>query len=136
MISTALSTIFRDLSIGEDCGWVANFYLLAGAAVQPLCDQLANLFSQRWPTIAAVALVLLGSGLASGTTNEGMLMVGRALRGVGGGGGINMLMELIMCNLVTLRERPKYNGIVSILFAVGWGIGPFIGGVLVSPYLF
>lgn len=43
-----------------------------------------------------------------------------------------MLIELIVCDLVPLRERPKFMGVVFILFALGSGMGPFIGGVLVS----
>lgn len=60
-----------------------------------------------------------------------MLIAGRALQGVGGGG-INMPIDLIVCDLVPLRERPKFMGLVFILFAVGTSMGPFLGGVLVQ----
>jgi MFS family permease len=77
----------------------------------------------------------LGSGICGGASNEGMLIAGRTLQGIGGGG-VNMLIELIVCDLVPLRERPKFMGVVFILFAVGSGMGPFIGGVLVSSHPF
>ena len=60
-----------------------------------------------------------------------MLIAGRAIQGVGGGG-INMLIDLIICDLVPLRERPKFLGIVAVVFAIGTSMGPFIGGALVQ----
>lgn len=43
---------------------------------------------------------------------------------------MNMLIDLIICGLVPLREHPKYLGLVAIIFAIGTGMGPFIGGSL------
>lgn len=131
VISTALSSIVHDLDIGANYAWVANAYLLASAAVQPIFGQLANLYGRRWTTLSALAVFLVGSGICGGANNEGMLIAGRTLQGIGGGG-VNMLIELIVCDLVPLRERPKFMGVVFILFALGSGMGPFIGGVLVQ----
>ena len=60
-----------------------------------------------------------------------MLIIGRAIQGVGGGG-INMMIDLIVCDIVPLRERGNYLGIIFAVFSVGTSMGPFIGGVLVT----
>jgi MFS family permease len=129
VLSTALSTIVTDLGIGDNYPWVVNAYMLTSAAVQPVYGQLANLYGRRWITLSAVGLLLFGSGICGGASSGEMLIAGRAIQGIGGGG-INMLIELIVCDLVPLRERPKFMGIVFSLFSLGTSMGPFIGGAL------
>ncbi|KAL1966323.1 hypothetical protein VTN77DRAFT_4676 [Rasamsonia byssochlamydoides] len=129
VVSTALSTIVQDLKIGDSYPWVVNSFLLTSTAFQPIFGQLADLFGRRWLTISAVALFTLGSGISGGAYNGSMLIAGRTIQGIGGGG-INLLIDLIICDLVPLRERPKFMGIVAIIFAIGTSMGPFIGGAL------
>jgi len=131
VVSNALSTITAELDMGDNYAWVANAFLLTSTAAQPVYGQLADFFGRRWVIIAAVALLVFGSGIAGGANTGTMLIAGRAIQGIGGGG-INMLIDLIICDLVPLRERPKYLGLVAIIFAIGTGMGPFIGGALVQ----
>jgi Major Facilitator Superfamily len=97
-------------------------------AFQPLYGQLANVFGRRWPTIAAVALFALGSGVSGGATLTAML-IGRRVQGIGLGG-VNMMIDIIVCDLVPLRKRGNFMGLIFAVFAVGSSIGPFVGGVL------
>ena len=60
-----------------------------------------------------------------------MLIAGRAVQGIGGGG-INLMIDLITCDLVPLRERGNFMAIIFAIFAVGTSLGPFVGGVLVQ----
>lgn len=60
-----------------------------------------------------------------------MLIAGRAIQGLGSGG-LNMLIDLILCDLVPLRERGKFIGMINIFFALGLFLGPFIGGTIVQ----
>ena len=100
-------------------------------AVQPLFGQLANIFGRRWPIITAVAIFALGSGVSGGATSTAMLIGGRAVQGIGLGG-VNMIIDIIVCDLVPLRERGNFMGIIFAVFSVGSSLGPFIGGVLVQ----
>ena len=100
-------------------------------AVQPLFGQLANIFGRRWPIITAVAIFALGSGVSGGATSTAMLIGGRAVQGIGLGG-VNMMIDIIVCDLVPLRERGNFMGIIFAVFSVGSSLGPFIGGVLVQ----
>lgn len=93
--------------------------------------QLADSWGRRWPTIITVAIFTLGSGIAGGANNMATLIAGRAIQGLGSGG-LNMLVDLIICDLVPLRERGKFIGIISIMFAIGLFLGPFIGGSIVQ----
>lgn len=82
-------------------------------------------------TISIVATFVLGSGISGGATSTGMLIAGRAVQGIGGGG-INLMIELIVCDLVPLRERGNFMGIIFAIFAVGTSVGPFVGGAIVQ----
>ncbi|KAK4032143.1 MFS general substrate transporter-like protein [Parachaetomium inaequale] len=129
--STALPSIIADLQGGDTYIWAVNGYLLAMTSLQPLYGQLANIFGRRWPTITATAAFVLGSGIAGGATSMTMLIVGRVIQGVGAGG-INVLCEILVCDLVPLRERGKYLAGMFGLIAVGTALGPFFGGLIVD----
>lgn len=122
IVSTALPTIAQDLNADELFVWVANAYVLASTAVQPLFGQAANIFGRRSLTIASVLLFMLGSGLAGGATNIGMIIAARTIQGVGGGG-IITLGEIIICDLLPLRERGQYTGLLAGTYAIGTIIG-------------
>jgi EmrB/QacA subfamily drug resistance transporter len=129
--STALPSIIADLQGGDAYIWAVNGYLVAMTALQPLYGQLANVFGRRWPTIIATAAFVLGSGIAGGAHNITMLIAGRVIQGVGAGG-INVLCEILVCDLVPLRERGKYLAGMFGMIALGTALGPFFGGLIVD----
>ena len=97
--------------------------------IQPLAGQIANIWGRRYPMIISVILLIIGSAICGWATNGTMLIAGRTVQGTGGGG-IAMLTELIICDLVPLRERGKYMGIIMGTFTIGTAVGPFLGGVI------
>ncbi|KAF2431627.1 MFS general substrate transporter [Tothia fuscella] len=129
--STALPIISADLNAGELYIWFVNAYFLTSTAFLPLFGQIADVFGRRWLTISIVAIFVLGSGISGGAQNTGMLIAGRAVQGIGGGG-INLMIDLIVCDLVPLRERGNFMAIIFAIFAVGTSLGPFIGGAIVQ----
>ncbi|KAI0975801.1 major facilitator superfamily domain-containing protein [Xylaria arbuscula] len=128
-ISTALPTISAELNLGPAYVWVANSYFLTTAAFQPLFGQLSDLWGRRWVFISAVALFVLGSGLIGGADNGAMFIAGRTIQGIGAGG-INMLVDLVVCDLVPLRERGQYMGIIFGIGATISAVGPLVAGAL------
>ena len=122
IVSTALPTIAADLNARELFVWVANAYVLASSAVQPLFGQAANIFGRRSLTILAICLFLLGSALAGAATTITMMIAARSIQGIGGGG-IVTLGEIIISDLLPLRERGQYTGILAGTYAVGTVIG-------------
>ncbi|KAI1321917.1 major facilitator superfamily protein [Xylariaceae sp. FL0255] len=129
--STALPTIIADLGGGDLYIWAINGYLVALTSLQPLYGQLANVYGRRWPTIIATASFVLGSGICGGAKNIGQLIAGRVIQGIGAGG-INVLVEIITCDLVPLRYRGNYLAIIFGLISLGTALGPFFGGLIVS----
>ncbi|KAJ5194433.1 hypothetical protein N7491_001771 [Penicillium cf. griseofulvum] len=127
ILSTALPTIALDIDAGELYMWITNSYILSSTIVLPLFGQTANIFGRRWMLITSVAIFALGSGIAGGAKNTGLLIAGRTIQGIGGGG-INTLVDIIICDLVPLRQRGKYVALMAAVWAVGTVIGPVLGG--------
>lgn len=101
------------------------------AACQALLGQLANIYGRRWVTMAIVAFFTLGSGTSGGATNGAILIAGRAVQGIGSGG-IYIIIDIIVSDLVPLRVRGNYISIVLIVYTIGLAIGPWIGGIIVE----
>jgi MFS family permease len=129
IITSALPTITESLGGGNAYIWVPNAFLLSSVAVLPLFAQASNIFGRRNLLLGAVATFTLGSGLCGGASSMTMLIVARTIQGLGGGG-INLLVETVVTDLVPLRERGKYMSIVMLGATVGATIGPFLGGVI------
>ncbi|OQE39080.1 hypothetical protein PENCOP_c007G03307 [Penicillium coprophilum] len=131
VVSTAMPTIVDDLNIGDNYIWITNAFFLTSAAVQPLFGQLANVFGRRWLAIVIVAVFTLGSGICGGANSANMLIIGRAVQGIGSGG-INMIVDVIVSDLVPLRERGNFIAIVLTVYSIGSSMGPFVGGIIVQ----
>jgi MFS family permease len=79
--------------------------------------------------IFSVVVFTLGSGVCGGASSMNMLIASHAVQGIGGGG-INMLVELIVCDLLPLRERGTYTAIIFSASIIGSALGLWIGGIL------
>ncbi|KAF3003881.1 hypothetical protein E8E14_007868 [Neopestalotiopsis sp. 37M] len=131
VVTTSLPYIITELNLGPNYIWVTNVFFLTSAAVQPLFGQMANIFGRRWVTMLIVALFNLGSGIAGGAANGATLIAGRAIQGIGSGG-INMIVDVIISDLVPLRERGNYMAFVLMVYFIGIALGPYVGGALVE----
>lgn len=129
IITTALPTITEEIGGARQYVWIANSFVVASTVLQPLFGQLADTFGRRIPLISSVAAFALGSGLAGGASSPGMLIAGRSVQGVGAGG-IYVLLDIVCCDLVPLRERGKYLGLMFSWSGVGAALGPPVGGAL------
>ncbi|SPO01912.1 related to putative multidrug transporter Mfs1.1 (major facilitator family protein) [Cephalotrichum gorgonifer] len=131
VVTTSLPFIVTQLGLGENYIWVTNIFFLTSTVVQPFFGQLANIFGRRYVCLAVIALFTLGSGIAGGARNGATLIAGRAVQGMGSGG-INMIVDVIVSDLVPLRERGNYMAIILIVYFVGTAIGPYVGGAIVE----
>ncbi|XXH02499.1 hypothetical protein Hte_008875 [Hypoxylon texense] len=128
-ISTAMPSMIKDLGTNYAYIWIANAYFLTMTAFQPLYGQTANIFGRRTLTLLAVFFFAAGSAICGPAQNMGMLIAGRAIQGIGGGG-VNVMIDMIIGDLVPVRERPKYLGFVFMVYTVAVALGPVIGGLL------
>ncbi|OJJ99556.1 hypothetical protein ASPACDRAFT_78557 [Aspergillus aculeatus ATCC 16872] len=127
ILSTALPTIALDLHAGELYMWITNAYILSSTVVLPLFGQTANIFGRRWLMIISVVIFAVGSAIAGSANNTTAIIAGRAIQGIGGGG-INILVDTVICDLVPLRQRGRYVALMASVWAVGTTIGPVLGG--------
>ncbi|KAI1388755.1 major facilitator superfamily domain-containing protein [Hypoxylon trugodes] len=131
VVITSAPVILTDLQLREDFVWITNAFLICSAAFQPLFGQLCDIFGRRWIYIAIVATFTLGSGICGRARTGGMLIAGRAVQGIGSGG-IVLMNNVIVSDLVPLRERGKYTAVVLAIFSLGISTGPTIGGAIVN----
>ena len=129
IVATALPTIGRHFGNIGDLSWVVTAYLLTATAVTPLYGKLADIHGRRVLMLLAICIFVTGSvacALASGMTE---LVLARAFQGLGGGG-LMALAQTIIADIVSPRERGRYQGYIGAVFATSSVGGPVLGGFL------
>ena len=128
IVATALPTIGRQFRDVSSLSWVITAYLLAATAVAPVFGTLSDIYGRRAMIIAALSLFVAGSILCALAPNMPVLILARGLQGLGGGG-IMPIVQTVISDVVTPRERGQYQAYFSgVWVAAGIG-GPIIGGV-------
>ncbi|KAK8115463.1 Major facilitator superfamily domain- general substrate transporter [Apiospora sp. TS-2023a] len=132
-LAVALPRIAQDLNgTTLESLWASIVYLLAVAVTQPLYSTVSDAFGRKYPLFVAFILFFLGSIIFATAQSMVAVIMGRVLQGLGGGG-INVIGEIIVTDMTTLRERPLYLGLMAIPTAAGSVLGPTFGG-LFSTY--
>ncbi|KAL4922005.1 major facilitator superfamily domain-containing protein [Aspergillus aurantiobrunneus] len=127
-LSVALPIITQDLKGTAIEGfWSGTSFLLCSTVFQPNFTSLSGIFGRRPVVLVALALFFAGTVICSVANNFTHMLVGRSIQGVGGGGLI-ALSEVIVTDLVPLRLRGQYFGILSAMWSVGSVTGPILGG--------
>jgi MFS family permease len=127
-----VKTIAKDLhGSAIDAFWVGTSYLLACAVFQPFIAALSDIFGRRELLLSSLLFFTIGSIVCSVAPSFAVLLAGRCVQGIGGGG-IIVGAQIIFADIVPLRQRPKWFSLVLIAWAIGTVLGPLIGGVFVS----
>ncbi len=129
IVAPALPTIGRTLGDVENLSWVVTAYLLANAVATPLFGKLSDIHGRRRMMLIAIVIFIVGSVACALAPNMPALIAARALQGIGGGG-ILPIAHTIIGDMVSPRERPRYQSYTSIMFMAASIIGPVVGGVL------
>src|SRR6059058_1816748 len=128
IVATALPTIGRQFQDVSNLSWVITAYLLASTAVAPVFGTLSDIYGRRAMIVTALSLFIAGSVLCAIAPNMAVLIVARGLQGLGGGG-ILPIVQTVISDVVTPRERGQYQAYFSgVWVAAGVG-GPVLGGV-------
>ncbi|WP_031090131.1 MDR family MFS transporter [Streptomyces sp. NRRL WC-3549] len=127
IVSTALPTIVSDLGGLDHLSWVVTAYLLAATAATPLWGKLGDQYGRKRLFQTAIVIFLVGSALCGMAQSMPQLIIFRALQGLGGGG-LMVLSMAIVGDIVTPRERGKYQGLFGAVFGVTSVLGPLLGG--------
>src|SRR5215208_3656275 len=131
IVATALPTIVDDLGGLEHISWVTSAYLLAQTAVTPLYGKLGDLFGRKRVLQSAVVIFLIGSALCGLSQSMSELIAFRAVQGLGAGGLI-VLTQAVIADIVSPRDRGKYQGIFGGVFGMASVAGPLLGGLIVE----
>jgi EmrB/QacA subfamily drug resistance transporter len=131
IVSTALPTIVGDLGGAEHLSWIVTAYLLASTVSTPLWGKLGDLYGRKIFFQAAIVIFLVASAVAGLAQSMGELIAFRALQGLGGGGLI-IGAQTIIGDVLSPRERGRYQGVFSGLFGFASVVGPLLGGLFVD----
>ena len=129
IIATALPTMGRYFSDFENLPWVVTAYLLTSTAVAPLYGKLSDIYGRRAMMLTAVGIFIAGSVLCAVSPSMLLLILGRALQGIGGGG-ILPIAQAIIADVVLPRERGRYQAYMGVVWVTSGVGGPILGGVL------
>ncbi|KAF7714829.1 MFS-type transporter [Penicillium ucsense] len=133
IIMASYGQIGSDLKALNLTSWIATSYFLTLTSFQPLYGKLSDIFGRKACLLSGYAIFgigCLGCGLAR---NINELIAARVFQGIGGGG-MTTVVSILMSDLVPLRDRGLWQGIINLIYATGSGVGAPLGGIL-SDYL-
>jgi EmrB/QacA subfamily drug resistance transporter len=131
IVATALPTIVSDLGGLTKLAWVTSAFLLAQTAVTPIYGKLGDLYGRKRILQTAIVMFLIGSALCGQSQSMTELIAFRAVQGLGAGGLI-VLIQAVIGDIVPPRERGRYQGLFGAVFGIASIGGPLLGGVIVQ----
>ena len=129
IVATAMPTIGRELGDADNLPWVVTAYLLASTAVTPLYGKFSDIHGRRITLLIAIATFIVGSLACALAPTMIALALARALQGFGGGGLIS-LAQTIIGDIMSPKERARYQVFIAGVFALSSLAGPLLGGIL------
>jgi len=127
VLSTALPTIVGALDGADHILWVITAYLLSSTIMMPIQGRLSDQFGRKPILLSAVFVFTVGSFFGAIATSMPILIIARVVQGLGGGG-LMVLSQAAIADVVPARERGKYMGFVGVAFAFSSVVGPLLGG--------
>ncbi|KAF8529294.1 MFS general substrate transporter [Hysterangium stoloniferum] len=133
IVSTALPTIVASLK-GNNFVWVGSAYALSSSAILPMSGGIAEIFGRKSALVSSIGFFGVGSAVCGAAQSMNMLIAGRTIQGIGGGGIIS-LSSIVMGDLVPLEERGLYGGLFGLTWSLAATISPLLGGSLANSGL-
>jgi EmrB/QacA subfamily drug resistance transporter len=131
IVSTAMPSIVGNLGGFNLYAWVPSVYLLASAVSTPIYGKLADLYGRRRILFFGIGLFLIGSVASGASQSMGMLIVFRAIQGLGAGAVLPVSITVVG-DLFTLEQRARFQGIFSSVWGISAVVGPLLGGLMVD----
>jgi EmrB/QacA subfamily drug resistance transporter len=128
MVSTVLPVVASEFKALDLAAWIATAYLLTSTVTQPIAGKLSDIFGRKVLMLFSLVMFLIGTALCAASVNMLMLIISRATQGIGGGMLIAMV-QIILADVVSLKDRGKYTGFIGAVWTVSSIVGPLLGGV-------
>lgn len=129
---TKIKTLTASLKMSAaDAFWCGTGYLLSCAITQPYFTALSSFGQRRYQMLLALGLFTAGTLICCLSKNFAQMIAGRVIQGIGAGG-VASGSFILLADLIPLRERPMYNGIMILFGAIGAVVGPLLGGLFID----
>src|SRR4051794_29622166 len=128
IVATALPTIVGELGGIDQLSGVVTAYMLAATVTIPLWGRVSDLYGRKRLFQAAIVVFLAGSALSGAAQSLGELIGFRALQGLGAGGLMTLAMAIV-ADIISPRERGRYQGYIQMVFVLASVAGPLLGGL-------
>jgi EmrB/QacA subfamily drug resistance transporter len=128
IVSTALPTIVGDLGSAGHQSWVVTSYLLAETVITAVVGKLGDLFGRKIVFQVSIVVFVAGSALSGAAQSMEWLIAARAIQGLGAGG-LTVTATALIGDVIPLRERGRYQGMLGAVFGVTTVLGPLLGGI-------
>src|SRR6476659_1396117 len=129
ILASALPAIGRDFGDRHNLPWLITAYLLASTAVIPLYGKIADVHGRRFTLRIAILTYMAGSLVCALAPNMLVVMLGRVLHGLGGGG-LSAMGMVVLADLVSPKERGRYYSYFAATYTTAGGRGPLLGGLI------
>jgi EmrB/QacA subfamily drug resistance transporter len=133
IVASALPTIGRELDDFRNLSWVIIAYLLSSTVVAPLYGKLSDIHGRRVMMLFALGLFIAGSALSAVASSMAILIAGRVLQGIGGGG-ITPIVQTTVADMIAPRERGRYQAYMGTAWIAAGIVGPVLGGAIADRW--
>ena len=133
IVSTSMPTIVAKLGGLDLYSWIFTIYMLTSALATPVFGKLSDLFSRRKLMLVGIGIFVLGSTLCGAAQSMEMMILFRAIQGLGGGA-IYALSFIIVGILYQDEKRAKMQGLISSIWGIASILGPLAGGIIVEHW--
>ncbi|KAI8929109.1 major facilitator superfamily domain-containing protein [Entophlyctis helioformis] len=128
IVAVAIPAIAKDFQSLTQIAWIGTAFFLTSTALIPSFGKLADIFGRKPVFLTAIVIFEIGSIMCGASTTMNMLIASRAIAGIGGGG-IFSLAIIIISDLVSLKDRAMYQGLIGACFGIASVAGPLLGGL-------
>lgn len=127
IVATISGPISKHFDSRSLLSWLFASYMVSNAASQPLCGKLTDIFGRRAGLVVSNILFGVGNLICGFATDKWVIILGRVVAGMGGGG-LTAISTFLASDLVPLRKRGLWQGVGNLCFGLGSGLGGIFGG--------
>ncbi|KAI1359148.1 putative MFS transporter [Xylaria arbuscula] len=131
IVTTVVPAIVASFQSPSGYIWIGSAFILGFTAVTPIWGSVADIWGRKPIILVSLVIFLVGSLLCALSPDINTLIAARVIQGIGASG-MGVMVNTIICDMFSLRDRGLYLAITSVVWAVGSAVGPVLGGVFTT----